>query len=99
MEANRAPFGAVSHQVLDEAETRIAGVARTDRVEFHDRPLVARGIALDPQEPGDPARVFIHEEQIVGPEGAERQAEEAEDADPRPADGQTQRPRVDVVLL
>jgi hypothetical protein len=49
--------------------------------------------------PGDAPLVLVDEEQVVGPEGAERQPEQAEDADPRTADRQPQRARVDVVLL
>src|SRR5450759_1508136 len=91
VKADRAALGSVAEEVLDHPETRVAGVARADRVELHDRHLVARGVALHPQQPRNPPLVFVDEEQVVGTESAERQTEQAEDANPRTADRQAQR--------
>ena len=99
MEANRAAFGAVADEVLDETESRVAGVSGADGIQLHDRPLVARCVALHPQQPREAALVLVDEEQVVGAEGAERQSEETEDADAWTAYGQAERPRVDMLLL
>ena len=99
VEARRCPLGALAQEVLDEPVADVPGVGHADRVELHDRPFVADGLALDPDQAGDPALLLVHEQQVVRPEGAERQAEEREDTDRRAVDRQAERPRVDAVRL
>ena len=55
VEPDRAALRAVAQQVLDQPEADVAGVEVAHRVELHDRPLVARALALHAQQPGDVA--------------------------------------------
>ena len=68
-------------------------LAMPDRVELHDRPLVADRLALDADEARDPALLLVDVHQVVRPEGTERQPEQAEHADRRPVDRQPERTR------
>ena len=99
VEAGGGAFGALAQELLDEPVADLAGVGHPDRIELHDRPLVADRLALDPDEPGDPALLLVDEHQVVRAEGAERQAEQAEDADRRAVDRQPERARVGAVGL
>ena len=56
-------------------------VAVVDRVELDDRPLVAQAFALDARQAGQAAALLVDVQQVCRQEGAERQPEEAEDAD------------------
>ena len=88
VEADRAALRAVAQQVLDEPEADVARVQAADRVQLHDRPLVALALALHAEEPGDVAVALEHVEHVVRLERAERQAEQAEHADRRAGHGQ-----------
>ena len=99
VESHRAPLGPVAQQVLDHSKARVARIAGADGVQLDDRPLVAGAVALDAQQPREAPLVFVHEQQVVGTEGAERQPEEAEDPDARSADRQAERSRIDVLQL
>src|SRR3954451_18657001 len=92
MEPRRAALRALAQQLVHEAVADVTGVREADRIELHDGPLVPRGLALDPDEPGDPAVLLVDVHEVVRAERPEREPEEAEDADRRPADGQPQRP-------
>ena len=84
-------FATVAQAGLDQAVADVAGVAEPDGVELHDRPLVAVAVALDAEEPAEMAVALVDVEQVVRAEGAERQAEEGEDADRRAGDRQAER--------
>ena len=88
--ATLRPF---AQELLDEAVADVAGIGQADRIELHDGPLVAGRLALDADQAGDAVGAFVHVHQVVGPERAERQAEQAEDADRRAADRQPERAR------
>ncbi len=51
VEAAGAPARAIAHEVLDQAEADVTGIALIDRVELDDGPLVAVGVAFDAREP------------------------------------------------
>ena len=76
-----AALRAVAQEVLDEPEADVAGLALVDGVELDDRPLVAVAVALHAQQPGQVAVLLVDVQLVVRLEGAERHAEEAEDAD------------------
>ncbi len=99
VESHRAPLCPVAQEVLDHTEARVARVARSDGVELDDRPLVPGAVPLDTKKPGDSALVFVDEEEIVWPEGAQGQPEQAEHSDAGSADRQPERARVDVLEL
>src|SRR3970040_2198737 len=69
----------------------VAVRAGADGVQLDDRPLVAMRVALDPQQPRDLALLLVDVELVVWPEGAQRQAEQAQEADLAAAHGQAQR--------
>ena len=90
-------LGAFAQQLLDQPVADVAGIGQPDRIEFHDRPLVAGRLALDAQEPGEAAGVLVDVHEVVRLEGTERQAEQAEHADRRAADRQAERARLGAV--
>ena len=71
---SRAALAAVAQQVLHQAEADVAGVAVVDRVELHDRPLVAVAVALHAREAGQAAVLLVDVERVVRLERAERHA-------------------------
>jgi hypothetical protein len=77
VEAARAALGALANELLDEAVADLPGVGHADRVELHDRPLVARRIALDPDQAGDAPVLLVDVHHVVRTEGAEWQPEQA----------------------
>ena len=81
MEAHGAALGPVTQEVLHEAEADVAGVGQPDGVELHDRPLVALGVALGPQQAGQAALILVHVELVLRPQRPEGHAEQGEDAD------------------
>ncbi len=91
VEARRAPSGAVAQEVLDEPEADVAGLAVIDGVELDDGPLVAVRVALDAGQAGQSAVLLVDVQLVVGLEGAQRHAEEAEHRDVAGRDGQAQR--------
>ena len=99
VEADRPAPAAVADEMLDELVADIAGVGCTDPVELHDRPLVAEAVALHPQQAREPACLLVDVQQVVWPEGSQRQAEQAEHPDRGPADRQPKRSRIDALGL
>jgi hypothetical protein len=99
VEPGGAPLGPLAQELLDEAVADIARVGHPDGIELDDGPLVTDGLALDADEPRDPALLLVDVHQVVGPEGAQRQAEQAEHADRRAADRQAERTGVRTVRL
>ncbi len=99
VEAGGGALRALAQELLDEPVADLAGVGHPDGIELDDRPLVADRLALDADEPGDPALLLVDEHQVVRPERAERQAEQAEHADRRAVDRQAERARVRPVRL
>ena len=93
VEPDRAALAAVAQQVLDEPEAHVARVHVADGVELDHRPLVARAVALRAQQAGDVAVAVEDVHHVVGAEGAQREPEQAEHADPRPGDRQPERAR------
>ncbi len=91
VEAHRAALGAVTQEVLHEAEADVAGVGQADGVQLHDRPLVALGVALGPQQAGQAALVLVDVELVLRPQRPEGHAEQGEDADRVAADRQAER--------
>ena len=84
---------------MDEPEADVAGLAGADPVELDDRPLVADRVALDADQAGEAALLLVDVHQVVRPERAERQPEQAEHADRRAADRQPERARRGFVVL
>jgi hypothetical protein len=87
MEPAGAALRRLADELLDEPVPYVAGIRRADGIELDDRPLVAEGFALDPDEPGEVAVLLVDEQEVVRSEGAQREPEQAEDADRRAADG------------
>ena len=81
VEAGGAPSRAVAQQVLDEPEADVAGLAVVDGVELDDRPLIAGAVALDARQAGQSAVLLVDVQLVMGLEGPQRHAEEAEDRD------------------
>ena len=94
VEPGGTALGALAQQELDEPIADVAGVGHAHRIELHDRPLVTHRFALDPDEPGDVALLLVDVHQVVWPERAERQPEQAEHADRRPVDRQAEGSRL-----
>ncbi len=91
VETGRAAPRDIAEARLDQAVADVAGVAEPDRVELHDRPLVAVAVALDAEEPREVAVALVDVQEVVRAEGTERQAEEGEDADGRTRDRKAER--------
>src|SRR5262245_7448092 len=92
-------LGPFAEQLLDEPVADVAGIDQPHRIELHDRPLVAHGLALDADETSDPALVLVDEHQVVRAKRAEREAEQAEHADRWSVDWQAERSRVRPIRL
>ena len=99
VEPRRAALGALPQDLLDQPVPDVARIGHPDRIELHDRPLVADRFTLDADKTGDAALALVHVHEVVRAERAEWQAEQAEDADRRAADRQAERPRGGVVRL
>ncbi len=99
VEACRPALGTLAKHLLHHSIADVAGVAHADRIELHDRPLVADGLAFHPDQAGDVALLVVDVHQVVGPEGPQWQPEQAEDPDRRTVDRQTERSRVGGVGL
>ncbi len=91
VETGGAAPGDVAQACLHEPVADVAGVHEADRVELDDRPLVAMPVALDPQQAGEVAVALVHVQEVVRPEGPQRQPEEGEDADRRARQRQAER--------
>ena len=92
-------FAHVAQTGLDQAVADVAGVHQPHGVELDDRPLVALAVPLDADEAAQVAVLLVDVQPVVGPEGAERQAEEGEDADGRACQREAQRAGARVVGL
>src|SRR4051794_19733073 len=95
MKPRRAALLAFAQDLLDQpiADLTRTLAGRPDRVELHDGPVVLPALALGADEARDVTVELVDVQQVVRPEGHERQAEEAEDPDRRAADRQAERPR------
>ena len=89
----------VAEQVLEQLQADIAGLAVVHGVELDDGPLVAVRVPLHSGQPHQAMLIFVDVELVVGLEGSQRHAEEAEDADGVSTHRQAQRtdPRVDLI--
>src|SRR6476469_351057 len=93
MEPPRTALRGLAEDLVDEPEADVACLPGADPVELDDRPLVADRVALHPDQARQAALLLVDVHQVVRLERAEREPEQAEDADRTAADGKPERAR------